>query len=231
MNPASPPHQFDGYLVKSLWNIGRFGYSKLKQIVAEGQYDYPKGIFFGGHKTEQSTAIIETNILRWARGRHVVHLDLHSGLGEHGKYKLLASGKRSQIDLEYYSKFLGLEIEHLGSDRSIAYKTKGDFGQYVLSISGSTDYHFFYAEFGTYPGIRVLKALRTENQAFFFSSQLSVRERAAAELLEGFCPGSSVWRKSVANQVYSLSELPRKWRRCSRSENRRVYFLSLHRST
>jgi hypothetical protein len=154
--------------------INPFGFFALRRV-AEGQYDYPKGIFFGGHKTARCTAIIETNILRWARGRHVVHLDLHSGLGKHGKYKLLVPGKRSQTDLAYYSKFLGPEIEHLGSDRGIAYKTKGDFGQYVLSISETTDYHFFFAEFGTYSGICVLKALRTENQAFFFSPQLSVR--------------------------------------------------------
>jgi hypothetical protein len=182
----------------------------LKQIVAEGQYDYPKGIFFGGHKTAQSTAIIETNILRWARGRHVVHLDLHTGLGKHGKYKLLVPGKRSQTDLTYYSTFLGPKIEHLGSDRGIAYKTKGDFGQYVLSISGTTDYHFFFAEFGTYSGIRVLKALRTENQAFFFSSQPSVRERARAELLECFCPRSLVWRQSVAKQGLQLLQAAEK---------------------
>jgi len=38
LNPASPPRQFDGYLLKALWYICRFGYSQLKQIVAEGQY-------------------------------------------------------------------------------------------------------------------------------------------------------------------------------------------------
>jgi Protein of unknown function (DUF2817) len=67
LNPASPPRQFDGYLLKALWNIGRFGYSQLKQIVAEGQYDYPRGIFFGGHNVARSTAIIQTNVLRWCR--------------------------------------------------------------------------------------------------------------------------------------------------------------------
>ena len=53
LNPASPPRQFDGYLLKALWNIGRFGYSKLKQIIAEGQYDYPRG-FFCGHNVARS---------------------------------------------------------------------------------------------------------------------------------------------------------------------------------
>src|SRR5262249_33487516 len=134
LNPASPPRQFDGYLLKALWNIGRFGYSKLKQVVAEGQYDFPRGIFFGGHNVAHSTAIIQTNVLRWVQGRHVVHLDLHSGLGKHGKFKLLVPGKRSQTELKHYSTFLGPEIELLGDDHGIAYKAKGDFGHLCFRL-------------------------------------------------------------------------------------------------
>src|SRR5262249_61302057 len=96
------------------------------KIVAKGHSNNPKEIFFGEKKPAQPTAIIETHILRWARGRHVVHLDFHTGLGKRGKYKLLVPGKRSQTDLTYYSTFLGPKIEHLGSDRGISYKTKGD---------------------------------------------------------------------------------------------------------
>jgi hypothetical protein len=161
----------------------------LRQIVAEGQYDYPRGIFFGGHNVGRSTAIIQTNILKWVQGRHVVHLDLHSGLGKHGKFKLLVPGKRSQTELKHYSTFLGPEIELLGGDQGIAYKTKGDFGHFMLSIAQTVDYHFFFAEFGTYSGVRVLRALRAENQAHFFGSNSNiVSERARAELLECFCP-------------------------------------------
>jgi hypothetical protein len=215
LNPASPPRQFDGYLLKALWYICRFGYSQLKQIVAEGQYDFPKGIFFGGHNVARSTAIIQTNILRWAQGRHVIHLDLHSGLGKHGKFKLLIPGKRSQTELKLYSTFLGPELETLGSDQGIAYKTKGDFGRFVLSIAQAIDYHFFFAEFGTYSGIRVLRALRTENQAHFFSPKTSaVSERARVELLECFCPVLPLWRESVAKEGIELIQAAERMARC-----------------
>ena len=49
-----------------------------------------------------------------------------------------------------------------------------------------------------------------ENQAFFFSSQPSVRERARAELLERFCPRSPVWRQSVAKQGLQLLQAAEK---------------------
>ena len=128
----------------------------------------------------------------------MVHLDLHSGLGKHGKFKLLVPGKCSQTELKHYSTFLGPEIELLGDDHGIAYKTKGDFGHFMLSIAQTIDYHFFLAEFGTYSGIRVLRALRAENQAHFFSSKSSiVSKRAQAELLECFCPASPLWRMTA----------------------------------
>jgi hypothetical protein len=100
---------------------------------------------------------------------------------------------------------LGPEIDLLGDDHGIAYKTKGDFGNFMLSIAQTIDYHFFLAEFGTYSGLRILRALRAENQAHFFSSKSSiVSKRAQAELLECFCPASPSWRETVLKQGIQL---------------------------
>lgn len=100
---------------------------------------------------------------------------------------MLIPGKRSQTELKLYSTFLGRELETLGSDQGTAYKTKGDFGKFVLSIAQAIDYHFFFAEFGSYSSIRILKELRRENQAHFFSPKISAEsERARVDLLECF---------------------------------------------
>ena len=63
LNPASPSHRFDGYLVKALWNIGRFGYSKLKQIVAERTVRLSQRNFF--RRTQNCT------IHRHYRNQHI----------------------------------------------------------------------------------------------------------------------------------------------------------------
>jgi hypothetical protein len=205
LNPTSPSQRFDVYLIRALWNIARFNYPTFKQAIAEGQFDYPKGIFFGGHKVARSTVIIKDNILRWVKAPHVVHLDLHTGLGARAKYKLLVPTVRPQSDLMRYSTLLESEIELLADSKGIAFKIKGDFGRYMLSIAKDIDYHFFFAEFGTYSGIQVLKALRRENQAHFFTSEGSdMRERSQADLLECFCPASESWRTSVAMQGAKL---------------------------
>jgi hypothetical protein len=190
LNPAYPPRLADFYILKELWLIWRMGFGPLKQAVAEGQFAFPKGIFFGGHKPAQSTVILQNNIRSWIRGARVVHLDFHTGLGKGARYKLLVPKQRSHR-LGQYSAIFGAEkVEVIGSDAGMAYEVRGDLGRYLTATIGE-DYHLLFAEFGTYPGLQVLRALRKENQAHFYASETSVaRRRSKAELLEAFCPAS-----------------------------------------
>lgn len=202
LNPAKRPRLFDSYLIEVLWKVYRHGLPALKQAVAEGQYEYPNGIFFGGHKPARSTEILKQNIMRWIQGRHVVHLDFHTGLGKHGSCKLLVPAGRTPEQLQRYSTlFASCDVEVAGSGSGIAYKTRGDLGRYITSMAKDVDYHFFFAEFGTYSEVRILGALRKENQTHFFSPAGSKsRQRARTRLGECFCPTSLAWRTAAARR-------------------------------
>ena len=115
LNPSTPPRLFDPYLARACWTIARLGLPALKQAVAEGQYSYPNGIFFGGHQPARSTAIIRDNMMRWSRGRRVVHLDLHSGLGKYAAYKLLAPARLDAQELAVYRQLFGTEHRSPGA--------------------------------------------------------------------------------------------------------------------
>ena len=210
LNPSAPARLFDPYLARACWTIARVGLPALKQAVAEGQYSYPNGIFFGGHQPARSTAIIRDNMMRWIRGRRVVHLDLHSGLGKYAAYKLLAPASLDAQELAVYRQLFGTETQIAGSDRGIAYRMRGDLGHYVSSMAKSIDYRFLFVEFGTYSPVRVLGALRRENQSHFLMPKDSTaRQRAKAALLECFCPASSSWRASVLQQGLLIIERAR----------------------
>jgi Protein of unknown function (DUF2817) len=205
LNPACPAGPGNFYTMKALWNIFRMGYGSLKQAVAEGQFEFPHGIFFGGRHPAQSTTIFKDNIKTWTQGLPVVHLDMHTGLGEHAKYKLLVPKQRTQFLDRYSAIFGGDKVEVIGGERGVAYDVRGDLGRWVTTAAGRGDYHFLFAEFGTYSGVRVLGALRKENQAYFYPSKSSsVQQRAKAELLECFCPASSAWRRSVVARGLEL---------------------------
>jgi Protein of unknown function (DUF2817) len=124
LNPPYPPRSGDFYLAKALWNIIRFRYRALKQAVAEGQFEYPKGLFFGGDKPSESTKIFQNEIIKRIRGRCIVHLDFHSGLGKSASYKLLVP-KQRRHDLPRYSAIFGPgNVEVIGGRKGVAYDVR-----------------------------------------------------------------------------------------------------------
>ena len=90
LNPRRPPSRWEPFTLKSLWTIARHGMSTLRQAVAGGQYEFPRGLFFGGAAPSRTHEILRENLGRWLQGsRSVVHLDFHTGLGPKAGRKLL----------------------------------------------------------------------------------------------------------------------------------------------
>jgi hypothetical protein len=209
LNPSSPPRLLDPYLVKLGWRIVRIGFPALKQAVAEGQFSYPNGLFFGGHKPARSTQIIQDNIMRWPRGEHIVHLDFHSGLGRYAKFRLFAPANIGPEELSRYRQLFGADIELVGIGGGLGYDVRGDLGRWATATAAPR-YRFLFVEFGTYSPIRILDALHRENQVHFFASaDDGARRRAKLALLECFCPSSPSWRAAVLRAGIEVIELAR----------------------
>ena len=79
----------------------------LKQAAVGGQYDFPRGIYYGGARPSPTTRALTEHLGRWLDGcEEVVHLDFHSGLGPWGTCKLLldyplTDRQRARLD-EYF---------------------------------------------------------------------------------------------------------------------------------
>ncbi len=200
LNPESPPSRWEPFRLKSFWNILRRGLPALKEAVAGGQYEYPRGLFFGGTEGCQSTRIVQRNFQSWiGSSRNTVHIDFHTGLGKFGSYRLLLV---EPSDSEYYSWYadaFGSEwIEPLTRPHGTAFAASGVLGEWLRNQLRGRHYRFVAAEFGTYNILRVLGAIRAENRAHFYSeSSRSDYRRAKAEILECFCPEDVAWRDRV----------------------------------
>ena len=209
LNPSSPPSSFEPFRALVLWKLWRMGLPALKNSIAGGQYEFPRGLFFGGHGREQSTLIIQDNIERWIVGASdIVHIDFHSGLGQYGEYKLLLVESNNESEIQWYRDTFGAEyVEPLANAKGTAYKASGIMGDWIARRLRERNYRFVGAEFGTYSIIRVLGALRAENRVHFFCSSSDPRYKSAkAELLECFCPASNRWRETVLERGLGLIE-------------------------
>jgi hypothetical protein len=85
LNPRTPP-AFDFYLAKAVGLICRHGMSTLKQSVVGGQYEYPKGLFFGGKHLEEGprkyVAFLNGHL---SSAERCVAIEVHTGIGKYAQ--------------------------------------------------------------------------------------------------------------------------------------------------
>lgn len=202
LNPATPPYG-DLFLPRMLWSVLRHGVPALKNVIAVGQYDYPDGLFFGGKAPTTSTRIVQGNFQNWLGAvNSVVHVDLHTGLGKWGQYRLLVEEPEDSARLPWYRDRFGVQfVQSLSPAGGIAFQARGAMGAWLAYQLRERDYRFLAAEFGTYNILRVLATLRAENRAHLHDApDHPAYERAKRRLLERFCPESPNWRRSALNQ-------------------------------
>ena len=206
LNPPSPPRRLEPVRLKAAWLIWRIGLQPLKQAVAGGQYAFPQGLFYGGQGPCRSTRVVQAHCDDWLPGRaEVLHIDLHTGLGPFGEYKLLL-GAAAAAEHAWYAAAFGAErVESPGLAGATAYRVSGLFGDWMQAHFHERRYRFAVAEFGTYDVVRVLQVLRAENRAHHYGRPESrAYRRAKAAMRECFCPASRTWRRQVLRHAADI---------------------------
>ena len=206
LNPQRPPSTVEVFLLKALPAIARYGMPALRQAVAVGQYEFPKGLFFGGAGPTRMQELLKQHMPRWLQGsQSVMHLDFHTGLGPKGSCKLLIDSPLSPSARTRLTNWFGADSFEASSTEGISYSARGGLGQWCVSQQLVPEYLFACAEFGTYGPIRVVAGLRAENQAHHWGLPAAATTiRAKQRLKELFCPSDVKWRKNVLGQSLAL---------------------------
>jgi hypothetical protein len=205
LNPTSPPSRFDAYMLNAVWLISRYGLTSLVNTLPVGQYDFPKGLFFGGHAPSKTQDILSQYLPEWiGNASEVIHIDFHTGLGRSGTYKLLLSPSTTTESCSRLShRFGSMNIEPFGS-AVVSYQIRGGFGPWCQALLPKCRYDLLTAEFGTYSFIQVLKALRDENRSYWWGDQSNRYDWTKNQLVETFAPKSQTWRKQCLSQGLSI---------------------------
>jgi len=183
------------------WALGRLfdlGLGEFKKTLPVGQYERPLGLFYGGSGPATATRIMQARLPEWVgNAAFALHIDFHTGLGRWADYKLLLDdGPDTEAARWVADKFGADVVEPI--DGATAYAARGSIGQYSQWALKECRYHYFCAEFGTYSPMRVLAALRAENQAHHYGRQPGQSlEWPKRQVVETFCPASPAWRGEV----------------------------------
>jgi hypothetical protein len=206
-NPTSLPSPFEPFLVKAIATIFRYGLDSLIDTLPVGQYDYPQGLFFGGHRPSKTYEILAANLPRWiGDAKNVLHIDLHTGLGKKATYKLFNGDAPDSESTRWLKEKFGADVVYPYQPGKM-YQIRGSLGNWCQTMFPRHKYRCITAEFGTYPVIKVVEALRAENCAHFYAPPgHPFREWARQLLQEVFAPADVAWRNAVVSQGLDLIE-------------------------
>ncbi len=206
LNPTSPP-SWDFFYPRAVWLIARHGMSKLKQVIAGGQYEYPKGLFFGGSKLEEGPRRVQAFVReRLESAEHLVVIDVHTGLGPFAYDTLFvhAGDKGSSIYLNMKRAF-GERVASLDPEHGPGYRIKGAYDTMYLRVLGEDKVSFLTQEFGTDSAVDVLYALREENRWHHYGGG-TVDHPTKRDLKESFGPNDDSWRTTVLQRGKTVFE-------------------------
>ena len=208
LNPRRAPSRWDTFRARGLWYIARYGRPALKQALVTGQYDFPKGLFFGGHGPSPTLQALQSRMGAWiGRAGQVVHLDFHTGLGVWATYKLITDTPLGDAQRQRLTRWFGAGSFEEHDPRGVAYRARGSFGQWCVARRFAPDYLFLFAEFGTYGNLSVLAGLRAENQAHHWGRPDDAATiRAKRRLRDLFYPSSTEWRSRTLAAGVALVE-------------------------
>ena len=165
LNPSSPPSR-DLFYLRAGWLVLRVGMPALRQAIAGGQYVNPKGLFFGGASLEEGPRALREYVQdRLAGVRHLVGVDVHTGLGPFGVDTLLVHAADAGDPL--FTKMretYGDRVLSMDPDRGPAYRLQGSYDTMYPRAVPKADVYYVAQEFGTSSAVQVVKALRAENR-------------------------------------------------------------------
>lgn len=201
LNPPSPPGFPDFFLLRGGWLVLTRGWTAMKQAIVSGQYEFPRGLFYGGARAEASTvhlaAILGDTAFRHLR--HVLAIDIHTGLGRFASYKLMVDLAADTTAYRELAQGFGPRAVASSQPRgSVAYRVSGGLAELIERRLRGAHTRACVLEFGTIPLVRLLARLRHENRAWHHPRPDSNELGHAREALrEAFCPRSVRWRRHV----------------------------------
>lgn len=182
----------------------------LKTAVLIGQYEDPRGLYYGGSKYEESTRIL-IDVYRRTMDQygHVVHLDMHTGYGPSGVMSVVNSPLECRNSGELSREFRYPRVVSATPDEF--YSIHGDMIDFVYHLrAGEFPGKKLYAasfEFGTagdslFASAKSLWRMVAENRQFWYGAGRPRHEEKIRRAFRRlFAPESARWRKAALSSA------------------------------
>jgi hypothetical protein len=183
------------------------GYKGIKKAKGMGQFEFERGVYFGGFEEEPSSTYIKS----WQRQlldnfTRVVHMDWHTALGPTNEVTMVISEKNG-LNEERLKDSYGLDNIQVFSPDTVKGDSTNHF--YELREEEYPSKHLFSAlfEFGTFgtsreAELREFTTIILENQLYWEGTEYpESREWIQEELMNMFYPEDEGWKEAVLKEA------------------------------
>lgn len=177
---------------------------RMKDIITRGQASCETGMYYTGRKASWSRGVWETIISdHLSRYSQVIHVDVHSGLGESGAIQMMgasAQDHEAPLAREAWGRDLAFLKNADGTNGTLSSTTIGEIQNSWDLVKGSKPGRAasFTMEFGTLAPLDVFKALRADHAAHARGeTDADVLAAIRAGMRRAFAPSDPVWLEKV----------------------------------
>ena len=199
---------------ESVWSFIQEGKRKISKALS-GQYQYPKGIYYGGNSVEKECSSVQELMASHIDDfKNVVIIDVHTGLGKKGINQIMLNPLEEETLREAYQREMQIlktmfpdnecfELCEIQEADSHEFYTTGDFTQWIYERFPAKREEgivlSFTSEIGTFPGRQVLEGIVNENYCYWnrdiCGEEKYFDEREKLNIL--FNPDDEIWQKQI----------------------------------
>jgi hypothetical protein len=199
------------FYLAAIFKIIKKSMPVLRQAALKGQYDFNKGLYYGGNANEPQIDSINSLLIDKIKQYHsVLNVDLHTGYGERGKLHLFINKPEDVAIVKGIEKvFEGTSIDW--GDNDDFYTVTGDYTTWVNNLVPGVFCMPMVFEFGTlntqktFGSLKSLQIVILENQGVHYGYKNKKNETRIKHLFdEMYFPSSSAWRSKVISDSYEL---------------------------
>ena len=205
LTPGKPLRAVDlqiaGFVIQAVYNLARYGMTRLREATLRGQFNHPEGIYFGGTSLQEETQLVMRLFEEAITGyNQMLTLDMHTGYGPRDQMTLVASAQEKMTSEEMSKKFEVPKVSAANPEEF--YSMHGDMIEYLYSLMKTKfpERRFYAAsfEFGTFGDgtldlIRSLYTTVFENRFFWHKGSQAAQKWVMREYGELFAPTAPEW--------------------------------------
>ena len=186
--------------------IEHHGQRAFQAAITTGQYEHPDGLCYGGRSPCWSNTTFRRLLGRFVNGRrHVVHVDLHTGLGTYGEPELIYPWRNDPEGRNRVRSWFDYQVACFDDDSSVSVEVGGSIVTAFSDVIQGATFSPIVVEYGTVPFNTTTTALRGDVWLWARANGTGAHaSEIRSYVRKAFFPDEAPWKRRTIEHASSI---------------------------